>query len=475
MEKNAGRPSPPQVVSPLAPRLAERAASEGERAATPVDFPRAESVRQLVPRRERRSRDDVLAVILTCRDGTPLEALTRSHCLSTLPFAGHYRNIDFALSNCLNSGIHRIGVVTQFKAHALMLHVRKDWSRLWPERGESIELWPAQRCRNEDCYRGTADALYQSIHVISEHAPTQVLVLASDHLCRMNYGQLIDEHRRRDAEVTLGYMELAASEAAEWGVLSADADRWVRTFVEKPLTVAPGADAPQRTLVSLGAYVFDTNRLIELLRQDAINSKSWHDIGHDVIPAALAAGIRVLGHPFRDAASGDAACCRNVATVDGYWQANMEQLAERPQLDLRDTAWPIWARQSQIPPARFRGRGMARESIVCGGCVVAGEARHSVLSVGCEVGPHTVIEDSVVLPNVSIGRGCRIRRAIIDAGSVIADGTVIDAGSPQTAQGYVSPRGIMLFASAALAEPGAPLRRLTPPPRRPPLRRADST
>ena len=483
MTENAGRGKAPQVVSPLAPRIkrtpsaekTERDLTREGRRGTIAAFPLTRAAGHLVPRRETRRHDDVLAVILTCRDGTPLEALTRSHCLATLPFAGHYRNIDFALSNCLNSGIHRAGVVTQFKAHALMQQVRKEWSGLWPEGEESIELWPAQRCRNDDCYRGTADAAYQNIHIIREHAPTHVLILAGDHLCRMNYAQVIAEHRRRGAEVTVGYLELAAAEAGQGGVLEVDADRWVRSFVERPLSAANARDDAQRALVSVGVYVFDTNTLIDLLRRDSIDSRSWHDIGHDLIPAALAAGLPVLGHPFRDAATGDADGCRNVATVDGYWRANMEQLAERPRLDLRDTGWPICTRQTQMPPARFRGRGIARQSIVCGGCVVAGEAHHSLLSVGCEVGAHTLIEDSVILPNVRIGRGCRIRRAIIDAGSVIADATVIDAASPRTAPGYISPMGIMLFASATVSEPLDPTRRLDPTGRRPVLRRADPT
>src|SRR5207302_157756 len=282
------------------------------------------------------------AVILTLGDGTPLEALTHWRCMAALPFAGLYRSIDFALSNCTNSGIRRVGVATQYKAHSLIQHLRDGWSRLWPGSGESIELWPAQRCRNHDCYRGTADTAYQNIHVIREHAPTEVLVLAGNHLCRMNYARLIDEHRRRAADVTLAYMELPLADAGQGGVLSTDTDHWVRTFAEKPPAAANGHGTAERVLVSLGVYVFDTNSLIDLLRQDASDPGSWHDFGHDILPAALAAGLRVLGLPFRDAATDDAGYCRDVGTVDGYWLANMELLAERPRLDLHDPAWPIW-------------------------------------------------------------------------------------------------------------------------------------
>jgi glucose-1-phosphate adenylyltransferase len=434
MGRNTGREDPPQASDASATLL------------------RIDKVRRLVPRRAKSPLEDVLAILLTCGDGSPLEALTHWRCLAALPFAGCYRTVDFAFSNCMNSGIRRLGVVTQYRPHSFIQHVRQGWSRLWPESGESIELWPAERCLNEDCYRGTADAVYQNIHIIREHAPAQVLVLTGDHLCRLNYAQMIDEHRRRDADVTLAYMELPLSEAGGSGVLGVDDRRWVKTFAGMPLAAANGREVAERTRASLGVYVFDTNLLIDLLRKDAIDTRSCHDFGRDIVPAALAAGLRVLGHPFRDAATGEAGYCRNIGTVEGYWLANMELLAERPQLDLHDAAWPIWTHQLQLPPARFRGRGIARESIVSSGCVLAGEVRRSVLSAGCEVGAHTVIEDSVVLPNVRIGRHCRIKRAIVDAECVITDGTVIDTGSPLTPPGYVSPAGIALFASAPPAE-----------------------
>jgi len=463
MRRHMERQDPPPLVRPLhAPaRMSDANAVQGTSAATPVALPRINDLRRPVPCTETRLEEDVLAVILTSGDGTPLEALTHWRCMAALPFAGLYRSIDFALSNCTNSGIRRVGVATQYKAHSLIQHLRDGWSRLWPGSGESIELWPAQRCRNHDCYRGTADTAYQNIHVIREHAPTELLVLAGNHLCRMNYARLIDEHRRRNADVTLAYMELPLADAGQSGVLSTDSDHWVRTFAEKP-PGANGHDTAERALVSLGVYVFDTNSLIDLLRQDASDPGSWHDFGHDILPAALAAGLRVLGLPFRDAATDDAGYCRDVSTVDGYWLANMELLAERPRLDLHDPAWPIWTPLSQLPPARFSGRGVARESIVCAGCEIFGEVRHSVLSVGCEVGAHTVIEDSVILPNVRIGRGCRIRRAIVDAECAIPDGTVIDAESPLTPPSYVSPSGIVLFALPPAGEFGDSARRQAP-------------
>ena len=464
MRRHMERQDSPPLVRPLhAPAgMSDANAVQGTSAAAPVALPRINNLRHRVPCSETRLEEDVLAVILTSGDGTPLEALTYWRCMAALPFAGLYRSIDFALSNCTNSGIRRVGVATQYKAHSLIQHLRDGWSRLWPGSGESIELWPAQRCRNHDCYRGTADTAYQNIHVIREHAPTELLVLAGNHLCRMNYARLIDQHRRRNADVTLAYMELPFADAGQSGVLSTDTDHWVRTFAEKPLAAANGHGAAERALVSLGVYVFDTNSLIDLLRQDASDPGSWHDFGHDILPAALAAGLRVLGLPFRDAATDDAGYCRDVSTVDGYWLANMELLAERPRLDLHDPAWPIWTPLSQLPPARFSGRGVARESIVCAGCEIFGEVRHSVLSVGCEVGAHTVIEDSVILPNVRIGRGCRIRRAIVDAECAIPDGTVIDAESPLTPPSYVSPSGIVLFALPPAGESGDSARAQAP-------------
>ena len=196
MGRNTGRQDPPQASDASATLL------------------RIDKVRRLVPRRAKSVHEDVLAILLTCGDGSPLEALTHWRCLAALPFAGSYRTVDFAFSNCMNSGIRRLGVVTQYRAQSLMQHLRQGWSSLWPESGESIELWPAERCLNEDCYRGTADAVYQNIHIIREHAPAQVLVLTGDHLCRLNYAQMIDEHRRRDADVTLAYMELPLSDVS---------------------------------------------------------------------------------------------------------------------------------------------------------------------------------------------------------------------------------------------------------------------
>ncbi len=210
-------------------------AVQGTPAATPVALPRIDNLRRRAHFIETRLEEDVLAAILTSGDGTPLEALTHWRCMAALPFAGLYRSIDFSLSNCMNSGIRRVGVATQYKAHSLIQHLRDGWSRLWPGSGESIELWPALRCRNHDCYRGTADTAYQNIHVIREHAPTELLVLAGNHLCRMNYARLIGEHRRRNADVTLAYMELPLADAGQSGVLSTDTDHWVRTFADKPL------------------------------------------------------------------------------------------------------------------------------------------------------------------------------------------------------------------------------------------------
>src|SRR5207302_728690 len=249
---------PPPLVRPLhAPAgMSDANAVQGTPAATPVALPRINNLRRRVPCSETRLEEDVLAVILTSGDGTPLEALTHWRCMAALPFAGLYRSIDFALSNCTNSGIRRVGVATQYKAHSLI------------------------------------------------------------------------QHRRRNADVTLAYMELPLADAGQCGVLSTDTDHWVRTFVEKPLAAANGHDTAERALVSLGVYVFDTNSLIDLLRQDASDPGSWHDFGHDILPAALAAGLRVLGLPFRDAATDDAGYCRDVGTVDGYWLANMELLAE---------------------------------------------------------------------------------------------------------------------------------------------------
>jgi glucose-1-phosphate adenylyltransferase len=385
-----------------------------------------------------------LAVIMAGGNGTRLGELTRWHCKPALPFGGQYRNIDFPLSNCVNSGIRRIALLTQYKAHSLIQHVHRGWSFLPPEIGEFIEVWPAQQRRGGGWYAGTADAVFQNIDLINDHRPDHVVVLAGDHIYKMDYLAMLEAHVESGAEATVGCVEVPVEEASAYGVMAVDRDGWVARFDEKPVRPAPMPADPDLALASMGIYVFDRAALVECLSADAEDAGSQHDFGHNILPA-LIRKARVASYAFRDPGSGERAYWRDVGTIDSYWQANMELLSEHPELDLHDTAWPIWTHQPQCPPPRFVGDGVARCSIVSCGCSIAGTVARSLLSTDCRVRGGATVEQSVVLPGVEIGRDCRIRRAIIDSGCKVPDGLVIGDDLLDAADLYhVSPGGVTL-------------------------------
>jgi glucose-1-phosphate adenylyltransferase len=380
--------------------------------------------------------------------GSRLGELTRWHAKPALPFGGQYRNIDFPLSNCINSGIRRITLLTQYKAHSLIQHVQLGWSFLRPDMGEFVELWPAQQRRGEGWYAGTADAVYQNIDLIAAYAPEYVLVLAGDHVYKMDYAAMLEAHASSGADVTVGCVEVPVEEASSFGVMATDAAGWVRRFDEKPARPAPLPHDPRLALASMGIYVFGRRFLIDSLEADARNPRSNRDFGRDVLPS-LIGRQRVLAHAL--GGRGGKAYWRDVGTVDSYWQANMELLADEPPLDLHDRSWPIRTHHPQCPPPRFLGEGSALRSIVCGGCDVAGRVERSVLGNDCRVGRGSVVEETVVFPDVVIGRDCRIRRAIIDSGCVVPDNTVIGDDLLDAAGCYeVSPRGVMLVTASML-------------------------
>lgn len=388
----------------------------------------------------------VLALVLAGGSGTRLGELTRWHAKPALPFGGQYRNIDFPLSNCVNSGIRRISLLTQYKSHSLIQHVQRGWNFLRPEIGEFIELWPAQQRRGAGWYAGTADAVFQNIDLIDAYEPAQVLVLAGDHVYKMDYRAMLEAHRQSRAEVTVGCVDVPVEEASSFGVMSVDSRGRVMGFDEKPAQPRPLPGDPGRALASMGIYVFTRRALLERLSADALDPASSHDFGRDVLPGMIAGGARVFAHAFRDPRSGRQAYWRDVGTVDSYWQANMELLVEQPGLDLHDGSWPIRTHQPQCPPPRFVGEGFARRSIVAGGCGIAGSVEYCVLSMSCRVGGGSRLTEAVVLPNVTIGRECRIHRAIIDSGCVIPDGTVIVGDRAGDAAGCaVSPKGVTVI------------------------------
>jgi glucose-1-phosphate adenylyltransferase len=389
---------------------------------------------------------ETLAVVMAGGNGSRLGGLTRWHAKPALPFGGQYRNIDFPLSNCVNSGIRRIGLLTQYKAHSLIQHVLQGWSFLRPDMGEFIELWPAQQRSGERWYEGTADAVYQNIDIINGHGAAYVLVLAGDHVYKMDYVPMIEAHIESRADVTVGCVEVPVSDASAFGVMEIDTDGRVRRFDEKPASPAPTPYNSKVCLASMGIYVFGRAFLARSLSADANSPSSNRDFGHDLLPS-LIESARVYAYPFRDPVSGAQAYWRDVGTVDSYWQAHMELLVERPRLNLYDPAWPIWTHQPQYPPPRFGGNAAATQSIVSAGCLVWGTIHRSLLSTACEVGRGSEVTDTVVLPNVRIGRDCRIRRAIIDSGTVLPDGAVIgeDLFGDQTLF-HVSRGGVVLVA-----------------------------
>jgi glucose-1-phosphate adenylyltransferase len=404
------------------------------------------------PRFVSRLTRNTLALILAGGRGSRLKHLTAWRSKPAVPFGGKFRIVDFPLSNCINSGIRRIGVLTQYKAHSLILHIQKGWGFLRGEFGEFVELWPAQQRVDETAwYAGTADAVFQNLDIIRNHNPDYVLILAGDHIYKMDYGAMIAHHVETGADMTVGCLEVTPERAQEFGVMSVDGDGRVVRFQEKPKCPETVPGRPDRCLASMGIYVFNRDFLYEQLIKDADTPSSTHDFGKDIIPAVIGR-YRIMAHNFRDPRSGEQAYWRDVGTVDAFWEANLELIGVTPPLNLYDKNWPIWTYQEQLPPAKFvfdddDRRGMAVDSMVSGGCVISGaKVRHSLLFSNVRVNSFALVEDSVVLPDVDIGRYCRIRRAVIDRFCEIQEGTVIgyDPEADRAAGYLVTEGGVTL-------------------------------
>lgn len=401
---------------------------------------------------------NTLALILAGGRGTRLKDLTTWRAKPAVPFGGKFRIIDFPLSNCMNSGIRRIGVLTQYKAHSLIQHVQKGWGFLRGEFGEYVELLPAQQRIEPSWYAGTADAVYQNLDIIRDHDPDFVLVLAGDHVYKMDYGPMIAFHVERNADLTVGCIEVPVREGRDFGIMSVGEGGVIEEFAEKPENPKPIPGSDELALASMGIYVFNTEFLYEQLIKDADTRNSSHDFGKDVIPSALGK-YRVLAYPFRDVQSGRRAYWRDVGTVDAFWQANLELADAVPELNLYDQDWPIWTYQEQLPPAKFiydeeDRLGLAVNSMVSGGCIICGAVvRHSLLFSNVRVNSEASVTDSVVLPNVVVDRGCRIRRAVIDKGCHLVAGTVIGENAEEDARRfYISPRGVVLVTPEMLGQ-----------------------
>jgi len=408
----------------------------------------------MIPRRSGRfvSRltRSTMAMIMAGGRGSRLEDLTAIRAKPATPFGGKFRIIDFPLSNCVNSGIRQIFILTQYKAHSLIQHIHRGWGYLRGEFGEFIQIIPAQQQMGEHWYLGTADCIYQNINEIREHNPEHVLILAGDHIYKMDYGPMIAAHAENNADVTVGVIQVPLHEATGFGVLSINEDNRVRKFSEKPVNPEPVPGNPDAAMASMGIYVFDSEFLIEILQADAADPNSSHDFGHDIIPKMIDSH-RVFAYPFHDVQTRAQSYWRDVGTVDAYFRANLELVYVHPELNLYDEDWPIWTYQEQLPPAKFvlddSGRiGMATNSMVSGGCIVSGAyVKQSLLFSSVTVDEGSEVIQAVVLPLVSIGKHCRITRAVIDKRCIIPDGTVIGENHADDAKRFtVTSEGVVL-------------------------------
>jgi len=376
-----------------------------------------------------------IAIVLAGGRGARLKQLTDRRAKPAVYFGGKFRIVDFALSNCVNSGIRRIGVVTQYKSHSLLRHLQRGWSFLRAELNEMVDLLPAQqRVGEEHWYRGTADAVFQNLDIIRSSHPEYIVVLAGDHVYKMDYSIMLTDHVESGAGCTVGCIEVPRQEASAFGVMAVDDSRRINSFVEKPADPPPMPGRDDVALASMGIYVFDAEYLYRLLEEDLANPASSHDFGKDIIPRVVGEG-RALAHPFGMSCivnpNGAPPYWRDVGTIDAFWSANLDLASTNPELDIYDTEWPIWTYQRQLPPAKFvpdrdGSHGMAVNTIVSGGCIVSGsQVANSVFFSSVRVHSFCDIDQAIVLPNVTINRHCRLRKVVIDRRCTLPEGLVV--------------------------------------------------
>jgi len=402
---------------------------------------------------------NTIALILAGGRGSRLMQMTDSRAKPAVPFGGKFRIIDFPLSNCVNSGIRKIGILSQYKADSLIRHVQQGWGFLRGEFGEYVDLMPAQqRLECGSWYEGTADAIYQNIDILVSRKPEYILVLAGDHIYKMNYAAMLADHIERNADLTIGCLEVSLEEATAFGVMDIDNNRRVKAFIEKPEhpPVMPGKT--DTALASMGIYIFNADFLFDQLIKDAETPGSSRDFGKDIIPNVIHTH-NVNAYPFLDLQSGEQSYWRDVGTIDAYWSANMELIGVDPNLNLYDNTWPIWTYQEQNPPAKFvfdddDRRGQAVDSMVSGGCVISGsKVTHSLLFSNVRVNSYSEIKDSLILPEVNIGRHCRITKAIIEKACNVPEGTVIGENRAEDEKRFhVSPGGVVLVTPEMLGQ-----------------------
>ncbi|PCK08579.1 MAG: glucose-1-phosphate adenylyltransferase [Alteromonadaceae bacterium] len=403
---------------------------------------------------------DTVALVLAGGRGSRLHELTDWRAKPALHFGGKFRIIDFPLSNCINSGIRRVGILTQYKAHSLIRHVMHGWSHFKNELGEYVDILPASQRYSPNWYQGTADAIYQNIDIIAEQKPKYVLVLSGDHIYQMDYGSMLAQHVESGANLTVSCIEVPIDEAAgAFGVLTVDDENRIQRFDEKPANPTELADMPGHTLASMGNYVFNTDYLFELLKKDAANPDSEHDFGKNIIPEVIKSKD-VYACRFRDHDTEKASYWRDVGTLDSYWEANMELISPEPSLNIYDESWPIWTFQKQLPPAKFvfnddDRRGFAVDSMVSGGCIISGgKINRSLLFSNVRVHSYTDIHESLLLPDVEVHRHAKLKRVIIDSQCKIPEGMVIGYDHEHDrARGFrVTKKGVVLVTREMLSQ-----------------------
>lgn len=390
-----------------------------------------------------------LALVLAGGEGSRLKNLTKWRAKPAVPFGGKYRIIDFALSNCINSGLRRIGVLTQYKSHSLIRHLQRAWSFLRAEIGEFVEIIPAQQRLKRDWYQGTADAIYQNLDIIYRHEPEYVVILGGDHIYTMDYSLMLQQHVDAGADLTIGCIEVPKEEAKAFGVMSVDENFTITRFTEKPDDPETIPGNPDMALASMGIYVFSMDFLTKMLIEDAENKNSDHDFGKNIIPKSIETA-KAIAYPYLNG-KGEPAYWRDVGSIYSYWKSNIELCDIEPELNLYSRDWPIWTYQTQSPPAKFAfddegRRGMAIDSLVAGGCIISGaKVKRSLIFFNTHIETGTTIENSVILPKIHIGKNCTIKNCIIDKGTVIPDNFEIGVDIKKDRERFlVTEEGIVL-------------------------------
>ena len=404
---------------------------------------------------------NTIALILAGGRGSRLKDLTNWRAKPAVPFGGKFRIIDFPLSNCINSGVRRIGVVTQYNSHSLMRHIQRGWGFLSGEFNEYVDLLPAQQRAQQQWYKGTADAVFQNLDILRGGGAEYVLILAGDHIYKMDYGRMLATHVHNKADMTVACVNVPLEEAKSFGIVGVDAEDRVVEFQEKPDRPNPLPEEPNQALASMGIYVFNASFLYEQLIRDADDPHSRHDFGQDLIPYMIGKH-RIYAHRFTEScvnATDGNYYWRDVGTVDAYWEANMELTKVVPELKLYDSSWPIWTYQEQLPPAKFvfddEDRcGRAIDSLVSGGCIISGcSIRNSVLFSDVRVNSYSEIQSSVILPKVDIGRHVTLKCVIVDKGTRIPDGMQIGVDPDEDRKRFcVTEKGITLVTPEMLGQ-----------------------